>query len=85
MANKTLLAAAQLIEDKGWVRGEMKDNFGRHCFVGALYEVSDYRETGKLISCIRKHLGIHPMSWNDTIAKSKKEVVRKMRELAEVC
>jgi hypothetical protein len=85
MANQILLYAADLIETKGWVRGHYF-YAGKYCMLGAIGRVGfNSKGYGRLLNCIDEHLGMTAVEYNDTVAKSGKEVVSKLRELAEVC
>jgi hypothetical protein len=75
-----LLAAADLIEQKGWTQRAYKDENG-YCIVGALLEING-RGWNQAIFEISGHLHQQTSSWNDAPGRTKEEVVRTMREVA---
>lgn len=87
-----LLAAADLIEKKGWTKGDYQSH-GRYCIMGAINKVAlgkpstaDWKV--RIVASARIHLASRMMGcgsievWNDSVAKSKAEVLRILRETA---
>lgn len=98
MPNDVLLKAAELIEDNGlYQSGSDSTNPCRTCVVIALddaalfYKVS-LREATQLVCKVADHLGLSYLKnpntvifkWNDTPGRTAEEVVRVLREVAEL-
>jgi hypothetical protein len=89
---QVLLDAADLIERKGWCQNQAKSTFLGftlgYCMIGALDEVltrSD--EPAKVWESVASHrlsLAVNGsiIDWNDDDTRTKKEVVAKLREVA---
>ena len=80
-----LLAAARLIERKGWCQGSYKKS-GRHCAIGAIGEVMEWRREGlqaraldKLTTVIGE---ISVAAWNDRPGRRRPEVIAALRRAA---
>jgi hypothetical protein len=97
-AKEILIKSADLIETGGWIRGEFEKG-NKHCLVGAICKIatgdpySSNSNAQKAYECISKYLasknilphGTGLTYYNDTMAKSGKEVVRVLRNAAEEC
>lgn len=89
---KTLIAAADYIEEHGWCQGQVRDSFGRVCITGALgyshldsdlgplHLDSEVREAAYML--LNKEVGIYIAAWNDAPGRTQDEVVTKLREVA---
>ncbi len=91
---KRLLAAADLLEEKGWCRLYLF-NKEKQCALGAIYrtcskpEGYDSSETHNIImrldSYLRKKIGLKFITisiWNDVKGRTKKQVIQAFREAA---
>lgn len=96
---RILNAAADLLEAKGWCRSYLRDNYGRHCMVGAIITA---RTNGNFqpIEGIRAvrimdnhilwpilgHLRVGPqgiIGWNDGYCKNSAQAVATLRAAAK--
>lgn len=82
-----LSAAADLIEEHGWVQGEYGDEEYGFCVMGAVYaataEHATDRDRGNAVNRLAGSLGYNAVVyWNDSIAKSKEEVITALRKAA---
>ena len=75
-----ILAAAKLIEQYGWTRGAYRKG-SRYCVMGALQEDKDAGTVACLARCLVRKKGV-TSEWNDDVAKSGREVVKRLREIA---
>ncbi len=89
-----LLEAANLIEREGWTRGNYHDDYG-YCVSGALRQIAQsvgpttfllhaslYEALEEAVINLGNYIDDDIIKWNDTIAESKEQVVRIMREVA---
>jgi hypothetical protein len=81
---KILWDAANLIERRGWIQHRTFSEQG-YCIYGAINEIgmaelSRYRHSAK--SHLRRHLGANIATWNDSRARTKEQVLAKLREAA---
>jgi hypothetical protein len=85
-AADVLDGAAELLDEKGWCRGDVVDAHGRHCAIGAIYAVAG---VGQLAIDARRALAQEVTGtvngsvtiWND-IQRDKRVVTRAMRRTA---
>ena len=78
-----LLAAARLIERKGWCQGAGTDARGRHCLMGALNEVGTIRGIDRARTALmRQFPGSFVTTWNDEPWRTKKQVLTALRTAA---
>jgi hypothetical protein len=88
---QVLTRAADLLEERGWCQGELTNDQGQHCALGAIVEVAGGE------SAVREHLqfyrGILPriediigepdlLLWNDESGRTPAEVVAVLRAAA---
>lgn len=79
---KDLMAAAQLIREKGWVTDYYETSEG-YCIVGAVSKVTSGNAFGhndspalyRLDTAACQHFGVLLHDWNDKIANSKEDVI----------
>jgi|SRR5882672_5091293 len=92
---KIYLDAANLLEKKGWCQNQASDPFNRVCMAEALHRatygsqesvnmntVSDTRAWKLPYEALTKFIGRDAIRWNDTIGRTKAEVIEKLREAA---
>lgn len=82
-----LSAAADLIEEHGWVQGEYGDEEYGFCAMGAVYVAASYsatdRDRGNAVNRLAASVGYNAVVyWNDSIAQSKEEVITALRKAA---
>lgn len=80
-----LLAAADYIEYHGWCQGIITKG-GRVCIMGALQQTFD-KDFWHLCALSRRCLkftdGLGFATWNDVKGRTKKQVIDKLREIAQ--
>lgn len=84
-----LTAAADLLEEKGWTRKVAEDSQGRHCLVGALFQVilnlppnngSIYYDA---LEAVQQRLpGGRVVNWNDNPGRTAEQVIALLRRVA---
>ena len=95
-----LLKAAQILDERGWCQGSLRDSEGRVCIAGAVrlalfgqtisLEYMDYIIYREKLKSIQKVLYNHPLGplaipfFNDKIAETKEECVKLLMEAAEI-
>jgi hypothetical protein len=88
---ENLLAAADLLEAKGWIRDALGDDERGYCVVGALAKVSGRSPISVIIGTpearlLHTHLRLPAWQalaiWNNRIARDKEEVVSTLRAAA---
>ncbi len=78
-----LLKAADHLRDHGWVTGRMRDLEGRVCMLGAIHAVSpNVLLHVSVEDHLADYLGMRITNFNDYKAKSKRQVLAKMRACA---
>jgi hypothetical protein len=91
---QVLREAAEVIKQRGWIQGRLRDKQGRVCAIGAISHVFD---TDLALRCgavgaeqnLRKYLSIDGgdeitiASWNDKPGRTKEEVVQAMLHVAD--
>lgn len=88
-----LRKAANLLEKKGWCRGsfrkyeydsngDMKSEPCAFCAVGALQHVTNFNMHDERFA-VEQHGPCNLMTWNDTVAKDKRYVIRLFRRVAK--
>jgi hypothetical protein len=91
----SLLKAIEILDQFGWCQGNVHNDKGEHCLLGALF-VARYGEepTGGPLSSVRHfdwsesfkimkpHTGKHIAYWNDEGGRTKDEVVAALRAAA---
>jgi hypothetical protein len=92
-ARAILARAADLIESEGWTQGESVDRMGRMCALGAIgasrntldfnSPVDLFWATRRAKQMLRRALTVSIAEWNDTLGRTKEEVVAKLREVAQ--
>jgi hypothetical protein len=92
-SQQILLNAATILERDGWCQGELHSPDGKHCMIGAfdlsVFELdlsfSDgYTVRQKAMNAIKTKIGAaHIPTWNDQVARTKEEVIAKLREAAQ--
>lgn len=93
-----LLAAADHLEQKGWCRETFCNSNGECCVIGAIQFAASGRanrlaKTKKVIAALRKladaiGLGSVPSlgdikAWNDSLSRTKEEVIAALRQAAQ--
>jgi hypothetical protein len=95
---RVLYRAADIVEHLGWCRGDLERG-NRHCAVGAIMAASNEGDIEQqrfvaavllrrhvvqsAIAKVQAYLGRSLMEWNDSAAKSGREVAAVMRACAE--
>lgn len=86
--SKTILKAADLIEEKGWIQGRWASSHG-YCMRGAVYGVFNnggaFGDTPTpILGYMESRMppGQDCMKFNDTPGRTKEEVVSRMRSIA---
>ena len=76
---RILRGAANLIEEKGWIKNDYGNAYKGYCVLGALDQV-----TGEEFSRLNKVLGIkhNPAVWNDRKKRTKEDVLKLFRSRA---
>jgi hypothetical protein len=89
---KLLLEAAEILETRGWIQGEMCTDEG-FCTLGAInragYDVGNTAPITTAILAVIAKIGAPPTMgpraiarWNDTYGRTKEEVVHTLRDAA---
>jgi hypothetical protein len=83
---RRVLSVAKGLVANGWIQGELYDDHGNYCVMGALYEAeaTDRGFADALVSlcgaaavdCVNSGVGKHPIAdWNDAPGRTQAEVV----------
>lgn len=91
----TLGRAADLIEEHGWLQGQMGDVGRGFCLLGAVYEGVDYamysHDPGSYglivegaLRRVRRVVGNKMVGWNDSPGRTREEVVAALRTAASL-
>lgn len=88
-AGELLLVAADLLQERGWCQGKGEDVKGRICLWTALEYTAILGGYGMIVMGVatdrlEKILGMLPIEWNDRQHRTKKQVVEKLREAAQL-
>jgi len=77
-----LAKARELLEEKGWCQGTLRDEQGRLCVTGAIIVSSGGypRLAYKMTDILSKKLGEDLTHWNDTFGRTKEEVIALLKE-----
>lgn len=87
-AGRAIRRGAQIIEDRGWVVGELGTVHQGFCMVGAItFGIKDLAlvqlTLSELDSWLRPRYGCNAMAYNDNFARTKSNVVEVMRRCAD--
>ena len=82
-----LTAAADLLEEKGWIRGTGVDDQGRHCLVAALSDAADSFPGGDAywpaLEAVQQRVpGGWVVRWNDAPGRTAEQVIALLRRVA---
>ncbi len=89
----TFLKAAEYIELHGWTQGTYKNASGEVCTAGALERVCAIDGSGyypqenmdlyyATMDHFRRTVGVNAITWNDRLRRTKKQVLKLLRDLA---
>jgi hypothetical protein len=81
---KLLMKAADLIEKHGWCQGRWRATDGRLCLRGAIINSGSHQVAFAAIHRVDAAIGgpYTSVGWNDTMGRTKEEVVAKLRSVA---
>lgn len=86
--SELLLAAADLIEKRGWCQNDYRSEDGRLCLLGAMKTVEDvnmYATTwavNEAVDRLYREIGERAWVWQDQKGRTQAEVVAKLRAVA---
>lgn len=82
---RRLMAAARVIERRGWCRGQLEDRRGHVCMVRA-YQLADLKDPyggyGLLAVCVVVDTDLTAAQWQDGNGQSRSRVVAALRRTA---
>lgn len=90
-----ILAGAALVVEKGWCKYELESDDGsNHCMLGAM-QIAYYGKIIKIermenhawdflvaLERLQNNIHMEPWTWNDTMGRTKEEVVNKLIEVS---
>ncbi len=83
---KLLNDAADYIEEHGWCQGELRDEMGQVCILGAIASIpdpEDWEPRSVALKALRAITGSpFPDNWNDAPGRTKEEVIAAFRNAA---